>query len=226
MTVTLELIRRFLGATWPYLLAALAGGILVGKVEEFRITKLKAEINQIKTDVVGCRQANSTNIETIGALQADQARREGICNDRLKGRNRLVKRLIEIDTLPKGSRTAEGKNHATGAEGVAPLSVRNTGGDHVQDDSDVDGSGDDLLLVELNRMYGRESGGKNGVDKTGGSDAAGASGILPGQMATDGEVMYCLDAESAKALLKNRAIGDNYADELSLILEAINAADK
>lgn len=97
------LIKPFL----KYIIPFIIGGILVGgavwKIRGYEVGKLKGELSN-------CMVANAENTKTITALQAEIAKGNKTCEQRLKSKQGAINRLREIDDL-KGA--SDGKKVGT-----------------------------------------------------------------------------------------------------------------
>ncbi|MEN6317253.1 MAG: hypothetical protein ABFD82_00645 [Syntrophaceae bacterium] len=97
------LIKPFL----KYIIPFIIGGILVGgtvwKIHKYKVGKLEGQVSI-------CKDANAENTKTITALQAEIAKGNKTCEQRLKSKQGAINRLREIDDL-KGA--SDGKKVGT-----------------------------------------------------------------------------------------------------------------
>lgn len=192
----------------PYLLAAAIGFGGAWKIQAVRIEGVRVELKQARIDLKACRDANETNLETIVNLRREIAQADKTCTERLKINSRKQDKIRQIDEIPP----------------YVP-EIEDNGGEKDEKDNAIVVS-DDALLNELDGMFNDSTADrKDGIHKTAGSGPAGKTGALSCQMAgggyTEAVRLYCLDAEAAKNLLKNKELDKAYADELRAILEGL-----
>ncbi|GEM_PF-972681 len=121
---------------WPYLIAAVIGGAVVGKIQQMRINHAQAELQTARQGLSLCQEANKTNQDSIESLKKDVKTAYSVCDTRLKIKETTLRNIKRIDDIPV-QRHAGDKQ-----EGVSN-----------EKKDDPSGAPDDALLDELNRMY-------------------------------------------------------------------------
>ncbi len=122
---------------WKYIVssvAALAVGFGVAwYIQGIRVEYAKSEISDLKSQIERCQDANTANQETIGNLKAEIESAQRLCSSRLGVKDRVIKRLQEIDNLEAKTPKAR----------------------EVEDEKGIDAAVDDPILRELNRMFNK-----------------------------------------------------------------------
>ena len=79
-----------------YIIPFIVGGVLFGgiawKVQDARVIKAQSELSVVK-------DANAENTKTITALQAEIAKGNKSCKERLASKDATIRRLQEIDNM-------------------------------------------------------------------------------------------------------------------------------
>ena len=132
-------ILKFIG---PYLIAAIIGGVVVGKIQQARINYIKKDLIVAKQELSICQDANKTNQKTIGSLETEVKNAYANCDSRLKIKDKVISNIQKIDAI--GAQDSRGP----GFEG------KNEKGDS----SDLHRL---PLLDMLNSMYKHEADSKN-----------------------------------------------------------------
>jgi len=112
---------------WKYILFGaaffVAGVYLAWQIQGIKINRLKAEGLRLKAELKQCVSANESAQKTISSLQSEIKKANKLCKARLDIKEKVIKRIQEIDTLKE----QEGENNE-----------KNTG---------------DPILFKLNRMF-------------------------------------------------------------------------
>lgn len=116
---------------WPYLVAAIIGGIVVGKVQQVRIDGVRADLAQVKVELSTCQAANLTGQATIGSLRQEVKDALSGCDARVLVKDKVAANIRRIDGL-RPTREASHEKKSPGNNS---------------------GATDDPLLDELNRMF-------------------------------------------------------------------------
>jgi len=156
------------------------------------------QVKAVKVELQAAKDANQSNLTTIAELKKEAENLNKSCTARVNIKDQTIKRLKAIDSL-KGTVSKD---------------------EEVDNKSAVGGSGDDIL-DELNGMW-EQGAGPDGVRQAEDPGSPAATGLLPGRVAekvTEG--LYCLDAENAKNLLKNKALQDDREKNLEQIIEGL-----
>lgn len=129
-------ILKFIG---PYLIAAIIGGVVVGKVQQVRINSFKADLSMAQHSLTACQDANATDQQTITHLTKEVSNALSGCETRLKARNKTIDNIRKIDGLsvPTQRKADEVNDEKTGKNNFA-----------------------DPLLDMLNGMFGRGAAGR------------------------------------------------------------------
>jgi hypothetical protein len=103
--------------------------IVIAVVCSFTVFKIQGyRIDKVKAQLTICQSVNSTNQDTIKKLSTEVSNIDSLCKNRLATKDSTIKRLHEIDSIKQ-----------KGDSG------------NVQNSNQY--SGNDLMLVELNRMW-------------------------------------------------------------------------
>lgn len=135
----------------PYLIAAAIGGAVVGKIQQVRISHVKAELQTARQDLSVCQDVNKTNQNSIESLKKEVKTAYSVCDSRLKIKDKTLRNIQRIDAIP-------GK-HGSGAllnreeRGTSPQLADKQEGIENENKDDPSGAPDNALLGELNRMY-------------------------------------------------------------------------
>lgn len=71
---------------------------------------LRVEVKSLKTDYKLCNEANKTNNETILSLRKEIKNSNSLCEERLKSKENIIKKLKEIDKLDSKHLNKNDKN--------------------------------------------------------------------------------------------------------------------
>ena len=89
-----------------YIIPFVIGGVLFGgiawKIQDARVIKAQSELSVVK-------DANAENVKTITALQAEVAKGNKSCQERLASKDATIRRLQEIDNMG-GHNESDGTN--------------------------------------------------------------------------------------------------------------------
>jgi hypothetical protein len=99
----------------------IAIGIAIGAsaawwIQGVRIGHLEMAVETLTTQLKDCQDANVTDQATIGEMIAEARSAAGMCDNRLKTKEGLVKRLEEIDNLKPRAIKNEKGNPADAAD--------------------------------------------------------------------------------------------------------------
>ncbi len=90
----------------PYLIGAIIGGALVGKVQQVRLdvravelTKVRQELTTKQEDLADCQEANATSQATIVSMQAELQSAQASCTARLRQKEHTAAEITRIDNL-------------------------------------------------------------------------------------------------------------------------------
>lgn len=156
------------------------------------------QVKAVKVELQAAKDANESNLTTIAELKKEAENLNKSCTARVNIKDQTIKRLKQIDSL-KGTV----KHEEIGNKNIV-----------------AGGSGDDIL-DELNGMWG-EGTGQDGVRQADDPGPPAAAGLLPGKVAEEmTEGLYCLDAENAKNLLRNKALQDDREKDLERTIEGM-----
>jgi hypothetical protein len=156
------------------------------------------QVKAVRVELQAAKDANATNVTTIAELKKEAENLNKSCTARVNIKDQTIKRLKQIDSL-KGTV----KHEEIGNKNIV-----------------AGGSGDDIL-DELNGMWG-EGTGQDGVRQADDPGPPAAAGLLPGKVAEEmSEGLYCLDAENAKNLLRNKALQDDREKSLEQSIEGL-----
>lgn len=103
----------------PYLIGAIIGGALVGKVQQVRLdvravelTKVRQELTTKQEDLADCQEANATSQATIVSMQAELQSAQASCTARLRQKEHTAAEITRIDNLKPGVKANETKYNA------------------------------------------------------------------------------------------------------------------
>lgn len=130
-----------------------------------RVNYAKSEILNLKSQIERCQDANKTNQETIGKLKDEVESAHILCSSRLGVKDKVIKRLKEIDSLkgikPKPSEahmapdtvalTDSGRSGSKEVEGHPESALYKN--KEVDNEKGITAVDDDPILRELNRMF-------------------------------------------------------------------------
>ena len=155
------------------------------------------QVKAVKVELQTAKDANASLEKAKESLREEVKKMDKSCTARINSKDTTIKRLKEIDGLkPTGGTTNETNNAVTGDSG-------------------------DPILDELNGMW-QQSDNQDGVHQTNDTGASGETGLLPGQVGEKViEGLYCLDAENAKNLLKNRELDNDHLQQHVEIIEGL-----
>ncbi len=158
------------------------------------------QVKAVKVELQAAKDANEANLTTIAELKKEAENLNKSCTARIQTKDNTIKRLKYIDSLkPTGVTTHETNNAVTGGSG-----------------------GTDPIFDELNGMWGEPTDNTDGVHKTNDTATSAETGLLPGAVGEKViEGLYCLDAENAKNLLRNKALQDDREKNLEQSLEGL-----
>lgn len=92
------------------------------------------QVKAVKVELQAAKDANTTNLTTIDELKKEAENLNKSCADRIQTKDQTIKRLKYIDSLKPTGVTNEANNAVAGNSG-----------------------GTDLILHELNGMYGKSA---------------------------------------------------------------------
>ena len=127
----------------PYLIAALIGGAVVGKIQQVRINHVKADLQISKQELSVCQEANKANQSTIESLKKEVKTAYSVCDSRFKIKDKTLRNIQRIDSIP--------------LRHVAEDKPKGAANDEAKDPSGTP----DALLDELNRLYPGKTDRKN-----------------------------------------------------------------
>lgn len=180
-------------------------------LKEVDLQTKQTTITVLEKDLAECQKINQENQERFKILEKEIIKMDKLCAGRIKIHRQKEDRIRRIDEIP-----------------VIPLPPPRIPQENIEKDGGKDekvyivNSGDPLL-DKLNRMFSDPpTNSEDRVYKTASAGDSGETTLLSCQVASSGYIqpvrLYCLDAENAKNLLKNREIDKAYQEELVLIL--------
>ena len=108
----------------PFLVGAIIGGIVVGKVQQIRIDAAAVSLERARQELAVCQDANEAGQDAISNLKSELKTALKGCETRIRQKEHAISEIKRIESLtPRG------------------------------DHEDVGGSDDDPILAELNRMF-------------------------------------------------------------------------
>jgi hypothetical protein len=120
-------ILRFIG---PYLIAAVIGGAVVGKIQQTRINYIKKDLIVAKQELSICQDANKTNQETIGSLKTEVKNAYANCDSRLKIKDKVISNIRKIDNIgvkdSRGPGVEDEKNNSSDLHRLPLLGMLNS----------------------------------------------------------------------------------------------------
>lgn len=113
----------------PFIVGAIIGGIVIGKVKQLQIDAVKLELAKTGQELTVCQDANQAGQATIGNLKTELQSAQKSCTTRLRQKEHTAAEITRIDGLKPGVKANE-TNASTGGSGTG-----------------------DPILDDLNRMF-------------------------------------------------------------------------
>ena len=132
--MTVDLVLKIARVVAPFLIGAVIGGAIVGKIQQVRIDAAAVSLDRARQELTVCQDANETCQAAISSLKSELKTALQGCETRIRQKEHAISEIRRIESLtPRG-------DHET-----------------------VGSSDDDPILAELNRMFpgGRAAGDKD-----------------------------------------------------------------
>ena len=122
--MTVALVLKITRVVAPFLIGAVIGGAIVGKVQQVRIDAAAVSLDRARQELTVCQDANESGQAAISSLTGELKTALQGCETRIRQKEHAISEIRRIESLtPRG-------DHET-----------------------VGSSDDDPILAELNRMF-------------------------------------------------------------------------
>ena len=101
---------KILKAAWPYLLAALIAGAIVGWIEELRMDNVKAALTVKEEKLATCQDANTTMQTAVSHLMAERDNAMKGCETRIRLKETTLANIRRIDSIEVKRGDVNGKD--------------------------------------------------------------------------------------------------------------------
>lgn len=105
----------------PFIIGAVIGGFIVGKVKQSKIDTLQVELAKTKQELTVCQDANATSQATIGNMKAELQSTQESCTTRLKQKEHTAAEIKRIDNLKPGVKANETDRNSVGSSTGDPI---------------------------------------------------------------------------------------------------------
>lgn len=119
--MSMELAWKLAKVLIPFIIGAVIGGFIIGKVKQSQIDTLQVERTKTKQELTVCQDANAINQATIGSMKADLQSVQTSCTTRLRQRERTAAEIKRIDSLKPGVKTDETDSNTVGSGSGDPI---------------------------------------------------------------------------------------------------------
>jgi len=119
--MSIELAWKLAKVLIPFIIGAVIGGFIIGKVKQSKIDALQVELTKTRQELTVCQDANATNQATIGSMKTELQSAQTSCTTRLRQKERTAAEIKRIDGLKPGVKANETDRNTVGSTSGDPI---------------------------------------------------------------------------------------------------------